>query len=205
MITENEKELLVEYFDKYKSFFVTEYDAAEKKLYLRIWIDDDGIWFQQDFFSAKHKIPYKDIQIVTLIGQNRLAIRCQYKPFPDKTIHIEGFEEPLCDPSDKDCTMTNFQNIESEIRTNEKLIQDRFFNKSENSVYYIYDLFRLGKIDIGSLEKYRCNKRWLNGIHKHKYNENTKTLYARRNITTNEKFYGLWDYLNQTKLSEKFF
>ena len=66
MITENEKELLVEYFGKYKSFFVTEYDAAEKKLYLRIWIDDDGVWFQQDFFSAKHKVFYKDIKIVYL-------------------------------------------------------------------------------------------------------------------------------------------
>ena len=205
MITANEKELLVEYFDKYKSFFVTEYDAADKKLYLRMWINDEGIWFQQDFFSAKHKIPYKDIKIVSLITENRLAIRCEYKPFPNKIIHVEGFEDSMCEPSDKPCNDGILKNFEKKIREDKDVINllvDRYYShETDNENYFILDLFRLGKLN---QNKFTLFTKWtLERLHTSDYPNNTKAMYivSQKNRPKNKEF-GLWDMKEQKPLNK---
>ena len=203
MITANEKELLTEYFDKYKSFFVTEYDAAEKKFYLRIWLEEDGIWFQQDFFSLPYCISFENIEIVTTI-QNRLAIKIFYPPFKKRTIHIEGFEEPLCDIPDKEWTAKDYHEIEKLIKgkKDSNLIWDIFGDKAARKVYRIYDLFRVGKIDFTTLYFLNYNQEWFDKLHTGDFKEQTKTLYSVFDANSKETKWGLWDYKTQSSLKE---
>lgn len=202
MITAIEKELLVEYFDKYKSFFVTEYDAADKKLYVVIELKEDGLYFHQDFFNIPYIIPYENIEMVTSITQNRLAIRCCYKPFPKKTIHIEGFEEPICHPSDKKTTMSDFNNINQDYLCKNKDLVDTYFSGlTKEKAYYIYDLFKIGKLDFSLLYKLECNQEWLKNLHTLDFKNHTKTLCIVQDRKTKVKRMCLWDYTTQKCLN----
>ena len=205
MITANEKELLIEYFDKYRSFFVTEYDAADKKLYLRIWLEEDGIHFQQDFFSAVKVVYYDNIKIATRITENRIAIRYMSKPFPEHTIHIEGFEDPMCEPSDKPCNDEFLMDFERKIRKNKYLINllvDRYYShETDNENYFILDLFRLGKLN---QNKFTLFTKWtLERLHTSDYPDNTKTMYmvSQKNSPKYKEF-GLWDMQTKEPLNK---
>lgn len=203
MITANEKELLIEYFDKYKSFFVTEHDATDKKLYLRIWIDGGGIYFQQDWFSSLNPILYTDIIAVTSI-QNRLVIKCGYPPFPDKYIHIEGYEDAMYEMPDNNCTITNWFQINKEIiKPNSPLIDWAYSYETDDEAVLIFDLFRLGKMDFEYLHSVPVNKDWLfNFLHTHLYKDYTKTFYIRIDKSKILGWFGLWDLINKKSLNE---
>lgn len=205
MITAVEKELLEEYFDKYKSYFVTEYDATEKKLYLRIWLEEDGIHFQQDFFSAVKVVYYDNIKIATRITENCIAIRYISKPFPEHTIHIEGFEEPMCEPSHKPCNDRILKNFEKKIREDKDVINllvDRYYShETDSENYFILDLFRLGQLN---QNKFTLFTKWtLERLHTSDYPNNTKTMYmvSQKNKPKNKEF-GLWDMKEQKPLNK---
>ena len=203
MIPEIDKEILENYFKQYKSFFVTEYDAADKKLYLRIWLENDCVKLQQDFFSPIEIILYKDIETV-VTTHNRLAIRCNYKPFPLKTIHIEGFEEPMCEPSDKKCTITDFFDINRKIiKPNSFLIDWNRSRETNEYTILIFDLFRLGKIDFDFLQTQPVNKDWLfNFLHSHICENLTKALYIKVDKIKRIGIFGFWDLVNEKIINE---